>query len=76
MNIKNPVLKRLLPAGYALAMAALLPLSAAQAAEAKTASSTFSVESAAGDAELAGDKVEHREQVLGGSVAASFPFGS
>lgn len=36
MNIMNHVLKRLLPAGYALAMAALLPLSAAQAAEAKT----------------------------------------
>jgi len=36
MNIKNLVLKRLFPAGYALAMAALLPLSAAQAAEAKT----------------------------------------
>ena len=36
MNIKNLVLKRLFPAAYALAMAALLPLSAAQAAEAKT----------------------------------------
>lgn len=36
MNIMNTALKRLLPAGYALAMAALLPLSAAQAAEAKT----------------------------------------
>ena len=40
----------------------------------RIASSTFSVESVAGDLKLAGHEVEHGQEVLGGAVAAGFTF--
>src|SRR5271169_5320244 len=39
-------------------------------------SSLFSVELEMGQAELAGDKVKHGDQIFAGTIAASFAFGS
>src|ERR1019366_77603 len=41
---------------------------------AKIGSSLFSVELEMGQAELAGDKVEHGDEIFAGTVAASFAF--